>query len=260
MRHTIMKLCWNKPFFNISPRSKKENRTHYLFQMSRCYTFLISHMQLFFYHTIAANSTQIEYYLTLCTKCCRFAFKIACSIGNMRLYQIQQRLVKGLWMPIEKNLVGSKARLIGSHEIRWMEIYFSTQCDIMPTTGRLQCEVYQAYKDDMCSETCPSLHINNLKNCSPPIDHVLLEYPILVNSLNLFIYKGNLQIECTILPLLNANMFAHISSSMVVCQLASVPPPHNSPACVFPPPLSCTHNDVPCSHCTHTTWQGFYGR
>mgnify|MGYP006982069589 CR=1 FL=1 len=36
MRHTIMKLCWNKPFFNISPRSKKENTTYYLFQMSWC--------------------------------------------------------------------------------------------------------------------------------------------------------------------------------------------------------------------------------
>ena len=40
-------------------------------------TFLISHIQLFLDHTLAGNSTQVEYYLTLCTKCCRVSFKIA---------------------------------------------------------------------------------------------------------------------------------------------------------------------------------------
>ena len=83
-----------------------------------------------------ANSTHVEYYLTLCTTCCRVAFKIAYSIGNMRLHRIQQCQVKGSWMPIEKNLAGSKG-LIGSHAIKWMEIYFSKQCDVMPTTRRL---------------------------------------------------------------------------------------------------------------------------
>ena len=70
-------------------------------------------------------------------------------------------------MPIEKNLAGSKG-LIGSHAIKWMEIYFSKQCDVMLTTGRLHLfdnfsphEVYQAYKDDMLSETVPYVQYRN---------------------------------------------------------------------------------------------------
>ena len=46
--------------------------------------------------------------------------------------------------------------LLGRHTVTWMERYFSKQCDIMPTIGRLHLsdnftcnEVYQAYKDDM---------------------------------------------------------------------------------------------------------------
>ena len=74
-------------------------------------------------------------------------------------------------MPIKKHLAGSKG-LIGSHAIRWMEIYFSKQCDVMPTIGRLHLfdnftrhEVYQAYKDDMLLEIVPYvqyLHFNRL--------------------------------------------------------------------------------------------------
>ena len=52
--------------------------------------------------------------------------------------------------------------LIGCNAGRWMEIYFSKQCDIMPTTGRLHLsdnftcrEVYQAYKNDMLLESVP---------------------------------------------------------------------------------------------------------
>ena len=53
-----------------------------------------------------------------------------------------------------------------------MEIYFSKQCDVMPTTGRLHLsdnftrrEVYQAYKDDMLLECVPYIqyrHFNRL--------------------------------------------------------------------------------------------------
>ena len=57
-------------------------------------TFLISHMQLVRDHATGASSTHVEYYLALRTKCCRVAFKIAHSIGNMRLQRIQLRLVK----------------------------------------------------------------------------------------------------------------------------------------------------------------------
>ena len=51
--------------------------------------FLISHMWLFQDHTWWASSMHVEYYLALSTKCCRVAFKIAYSIGNMRLQRIQ---------------------------------------------------------------------------------------------------------------------------------------------------------------------------
>ena len=73
----------------------------------------------------------------------------------MRLHRIQLRLVKGSWVPFDKNTTGYKG-LIGRHVIRWMEIYFPKQCDIMPTTGRLHLsdnithdEVYQLYKDEI---------------------------------------------------------------------------------------------------------------
>ena len=134
-------------------------------------TFLISHMQLVRDHATGASSTHVEYYLALRTKCCRVAFKIAHSIGNMRLQRIQLRLVKGSFIPFDMNSSGSKG-LIGRHSINWMEIYFSKQCDIMPTTGRLHLsdnftrrEVYQEYKDDMLSQGVPYIqyrHFNRL--------------------------------------------------------------------------------------------------
>ena len=51
-------------------------------------TFFISHMQQYLDHIVTKNSTHVEYYLTLFTKYCRNAFKIAYSIGNTRLYCI----------------------------------------------------------------------------------------------------------------------------------------------------------------------------
>ena len=68
--------------------------------------------------------------------------------------------MKGSWIPFGDNTPGSKG-LIGRNVIRWMEIYFSKQCDIMPTTGRIHLSynfshrvVYQAYKDDMLKGYC----------------------------------------------------------------------------------------------------------
>ena len=134
-------------------------------------TFLISHMQLVRDHTPGASSTHVEYFLGIGTKCCRAAFKIAHSIGNMRLQRIQHRLLKGSWIPFDKIAYAGKG-LVGRHAINWMENYFSKQCDIMPTTGRLHLsdnftrrEVYQAYKDDMLSGGEPYIqyrHFNRL--------------------------------------------------------------------------------------------------
>ena len=52
-------------------------------------TFLISHRQLVLDDTGGAISMHVEYYLALCTKCCQVAFKIAYSIGNIRLQRTQ---------------------------------------------------------------------------------------------------------------------------------------------------------------------------
>ena len=96
-------------------------------------TFLISHMQLLkeeLQH-VGIGSIHVEYFLGMSNKCCRISFKIAHSIGNMRLQRIQQRLVKGEWIPFNKD---SSRCLIGRHALNWMEIYFSTQCEVMPTT------------------------------------------------------------------------------------------------------------------------------
>ena len=48
-------------------------------------TYMISHIQLVQDHAARASSMQVEYYLTLSMKSGRVAFKIAYSIGNMRL-------------------------------------------------------------------------------------------------------------------------------------------------------------------------------
>ena len=123
-------------------------------------TFLVSHMQLVKEYLEVSCAQQVEYYLTLTMKCCRVAFKIAYSIGNMRLQRIQHRVLNGWWVPLN-NIESPYKGLIGRHVVRWMEIYFSKQCDVMPTTGRLhlsdnftRCEVYQAYKDDILLELC----------------------------------------------------------------------------------------------------------
>ena len=99
------------------------------------YAFLISHMQLVKDHAVGANLTHVEYYLGLSTKCCRAAFRIAHNIGNMRLQRIQERMVKGSWIPFNTNASGGKG-IIGRHCINWMHVYFSKHCDIMPTIGR----------------------------------------------------------------------------------------------------------------------------
>ena len=99
-------------------------------------TFMISHMQLVQDHTTRPSSMQFEYYLALSMKNFLVAFKIAYSIGNMRAERIQHRLVKGSWVPLKNKASGCKG-LVGRHAVRWMEIYFSKQCDIMPTTRRL---------------------------------------------------------------------------------------------------------------------------
>ena len=52
-------------------------------------TFFISHMKRVKDHTGGACSTHVEYFLGLSTKCCRVAFKLTHSIGNMRLQRIQ---------------------------------------------------------------------------------------------------------------------------------------------------------------------------
>ena len=91
-------------------------------------------------------------------KCCRVAFKISYSIGNMRLQRIQHRLLNGWWVPLN-NIDSPCKGLIGRHAVRWMEIYFSKQCEVMPTTRRLHLsdnftrrEVYLAFQDEMVSE------------------------------------------------------------------------------------------------------------
>ena len=134
-------------------------------------TFLLSHMQLKLDHKAGPNSTQVEYFLGLNTKCCRAAFKITHSIGNMRLQRVQERLLKGSWVQFDQNGSGCKGQ-IGQQAIRWMEVYFSKQCEVMPTTGRLHLsdnftrrEVYQSYKDDMSSDVEPYIqyrHFNRL--------------------------------------------------------------------------------------------------
>ena len=118
-------------------------------------TFIISHIQLIQDHTARPSSTQVKYYLVLSMNSCRVAFKISYNIGNMRLKRLQHRLVKGSWVPFNNKASVCKG-LVGRHVVTWIEIYFSKQCDIMPTTRRLHLtdnfrlhEVYQAYKDDM---------------------------------------------------------------------------------------------------------------
>ena len=134
-------------------------------------TFLISHMQLVKDHLAVSCTQHVEYYHSLAMKSCWVAFKIAYSIGNMRLQRIQHRLLNGWWVPLN-NIDSPCKGLIGRHVVRWMEIYFSKQCDVMPTTGRLHLsdnftrrEVYQAYKDDMLLECVPYIqyqHFNRL--------------------------------------------------------------------------------------------------
>ena len=104
-------------------------------------------------------------------KSCRVAFKISYSIDNMRLHRIQHRLVKGSWVPFNNKASVCKG-LVGRHVVTWMEIYFSKQCDIMPTTGRLHLsdnftrrEGYQEYKDDIlleCVHYIQYRHLNPL--------------------------------------------------------------------------------------------------
>ena len=84
-------------------------------------TFLISHMQLV---RDQATGVHVEYFVDLSLKCRRAAFKIAHSIGDMRLQRVQQRLLKGSWVPIDRNGTGNKGQ-IGQHAIRWIEVYFS---------------------------------------------------------------------------------------------------------------------------------------
>ena len=96
-------------------------------------TFLIANMQLVKDHLAVSCSQQVEYYLSLTTESCRVAFKISYSIWNMRLQRIQHRLLKGWWVPFN-NRESSCKGLIGRHAVRWREIYFSKQCDVMPTT------------------------------------------------------------------------------------------------------------------------------
>ena len=115
------------------------------------------------------SSMHIEYYLALSIKSCQVAFKIAYSISNMRLQRIQTRLVKGSWVPFNNKVSGCKG-LVGRHAGRWMEIYFSKQCDIMSTTGRLHLsdnfthrEIYQVYKDEMLLESVSYIQISALQ-------------------------------------------------------------------------------------------------
>ena len=68
-------------------------------------TCMLSHMQLVQDHTARSSSMQVEYYLTLSMKSCRVAFKIAYSVGNMRLERIQHRLVKGSWVSFQQQSV-----------------------------------------------------------------------------------------------------------------------------------------------------------
>ena len=98
-------------------------------------TFLNSHMQLVRDQGTGATLTHVEYFLDLSIKCCRAAFKIAHSIGKMRLQKIQKRMVKRSWIPFYTNASGGKG-IIGHHCINWMHVYFSKHCDIAPTTGR----------------------------------------------------------------------------------------------------------------------------
>ena len=132
-------------------------------------TFMISHMQLVQDHTIGPSSMHVEYYLAPSMKSCWVAFKIAYNFGNMKLQRIQHWL--GSWEPFNNKASRCKG-LVGCHAVRWMEIYFSKQCDIMPTTRRLHLsdnftrhEVYQVYKDDMLLESVPYIqyrHFNRL--------------------------------------------------------------------------------------------------
>ena len=75
-------------------------------------------------------------YQTLTMKSCQVAFKLTYIIGNMRLEGIEHRLVNGSWV-LFNNKVSICKGLVGRHAFTWMEKYFSKQCDIMPTTGRL---------------------------------------------------------------------------------------------------------------------------
>ena len=78
-------------------------------------------MQLIRDHIVGASSMYVEYFLGLSIKCCRAAFKIAHSIGNMRLQRIQELMVKGSWIPFNTNALGGKG-IIGSHCINWTVI------------------------------------------------------------------------------------------------------------------------------------------
>ena len=89
-------------------------------------------MQLVQDHIARASSRQVDYYLTLSMKSRQVAFKIAYSIGNMKLERIQHRLVKESWVPFNNKASICKG-LVGRH-VTWMERYFSKQCDIMLTT------------------------------------------------------------------------------------------------------------------------------
>ena len=128
-------------------------------------------MQLVQDHTAHASSMQVEYYLTVSMKSCRVAFKIAYSVGSMRLERIQHRLLKVSWVPFNNKASICKG-LLGGHVVTWMERYFSKQCDIMPTTGSLHLsdnfthrEVYQTYTNDMLLDSVPYIqyqHFNRL--------------------------------------------------------------------------------------------------
>ena len=86
-------LCLNK-FEKINLRRMREN--YLSLNGDEQDTFLISHMQLLkeeLQH-VGIGSIHVEYFLGMSNKCCRVAFKIAHSIGNMRLYRIHQCLVR----------------------------------------------------------------------------------------------------------------------------------------------------------------------
>ena len=96
-----------------------------------------------------------EYYLCTARQCCRVAFKIAHCVSNMRLHRVQHRVLNGN-NPIEDDNLPSMKGASGRNAICWMKTYFKFNCEIMPTTNRLQLsdnytrrEVYHSYRLEM---------------------------------------------------------------------------------------------------------------